>query len=75
MKEIIFSTIFIFIVGAVTGYFIKTWLSHRPKEFDGTIYVNKDELTEKIVYSLELDEYPEKLAFKKVIIFKVDASD
>ena len=46
---------------------------HRFTDYTGTIRVSKNE--EKTVYSLILDEYPEKLEFKKEVVFRVDASD
>jgi hypothetical protein len=30
---------------------------------------------EKTLYSLELEEYPESIQFKKTVVFKVDSSD
>jgi len=41
--------------------------------YDGNIVVSKDE--EKIIYSLELDEDPETLQFKKKVIFKIVVPD
>jgi hypothetical protein len=65
----------VFWIGTAAGFFFHAWLVYRRSDFSGTIYVNKDKLLEKTVYSLVLDEYPEKLQFKKVVIFKVDASE
>ena len=57
------------------GFFIRVWIDHRFKEYSGTIVVDTDELREKTVYSLILDDYPEKLEFKKEVVFKVDTSE
>lgn len=66
---------FIFMLGALTGS-LATWALARvirmTNGYSGTIVVNRDKLTEKTVYSLELDEFPETLAFKKVVIFRVE---
>ena len=69
--NIIWGTI-IFWIGVTVGVFLGAWLLSRLREVSGTIHVTHDELTEKTVYSLELEEYPEKLEFKKVVVFKVD---
>jgi hypothetical protein len=63
----------IFAIGFFSGYLTNKRLLIR--ESSGTIVVNRDNLREKTVYSLELDDYPEKLEFKKVVIFKVDTSE
>lgn len=63
--------ILIFSFGVGIGFLI-SWQSYRSKESSGTIFVHKNE--EKIVYSLELDDNPENLEFKKVVVFKVNAS-
>jgi hypothetical protein len=65
----------VFWTGVIVGYLLKTWLITRFMDYSGTIVVNRDEVREKTVYSLVLDEYPEKLEFKKIVIFKVDSSD
>jgi hypothetical protein len=51
------------------GFFIKKIFTHPT----GTILVTKDH--EKTVYSLELNDYPEKIEFRKEVVFKVDASE
>lgn len=56
------------------GFLIKTWMNGRFREYGGTIVVATDDIREKTVYSLVLDDYPEKLEFKKEIVFKVDTS-
>lgn len=69
---LIIGGILIFWVGLVTGFVLLRWKLYRERDYSGVIHVTHDELTEKTVYSLELDEYPERLEFKKVVVFKVD---
>lgn len=64
----------IFWIGVFVGFGLKSWMTYKFRDYSGTLVVDKDELREKTVYSLVLDEYPEKLEFKKVVIFKVDTS-
>ena len=64
--------ILIFLLGIFVGFLIKRWLVRRAS-YSGTIYVTHDQ--EKTLYSLELADYPEKLEFKKEVVFKVDASE
>jgi hypothetical protein len=65
----------IFWAGWLVGFVSKGWLDYKFRDYSGTIVVDKDRLREKTVYSLILDEYPEKLEFKKVVIFRVDSSE
>jgi len=62
--------LFVLLVGIVLGYVIKSYLVGRSKS--GTIVVTKE--GGRTLYSLELSEYPEKLEFKKMVVFDVDAS-
>jgi hypothetical protein len=62
----------VFILGAMVGYLVKALRIWQEKS-SGTIYVTHRE--EKTLYSLELEDYPESIAFKKRVVFKVDASD
>ena len=64
--------VFIFWAGLVVGFMLLRWKVYRERDYSGVIHVTHDELTEKTVYSLELDDYPERLEFKKVVVFKVD---
>jgi hypothetical protein len=64
--------IIIFYFGVIMGYLLKMVLVRKSK-YGGTIYVTHNE--EKTLYSLELDDYPEGIAFKKEIVFKVKASE
>lgn len=65
-----------FVVGLALGLMIGallTLLYFVRQKSSGTIYVSGTE--EKTLYSLELDDYPEELKFKKKVVFKVDNSD
>lgn len=62
----------IFSVGVSVGYLLKAWFTIRFRDYSGTIFVEKDE--EKTLYSLELDDDPETLQFRKILTFKVDSS-
>lgn len=73
MKDILVYVI-IFWSGALVGYLGKTWMEHRFRDYSGTIVVDTDDLTEKTVYSLVLEDYPEKLEFKKEVVFRIDSS-
>jgi hypothetical protein len=59
-------------IGVILGYLIRSGIARRQKS-SGTIYVTHKE--EKTLYSLELEEYPESIQFKKTVVFKVDSSD
>lgn len=58
----------IFVIGVIAGFFLRRLVTHPT----GTILVTEED--EKTVYSLELNEYPEKIAFRKEVVFKVDSS-
>jgi hypothetical protein len=58
----------IFWGGLFVGYFAHYWVASM-QAVSGTMHVIKDE--EKTVYSLELNEDPEELAYKPMVIFKV----
>ena len=65
--------ILLFWAGFLFGFVVRSWLFARLRESSaGTIVVSRNSLTEKTVYSLVLDDYPEKLEFKKLVIFKVE---
>lgn len=70
----IMAYLFIFSAGALIGYLGRVWMDHRFKDYSGTIVVDTDDLTHKTVYSLVLDDYPEKLEFQKEVVFKIDKS-
>lgn len=53
------------------GFLLKT-LFVRKVDYSGTILVSHDE--EKTLYSLELNENPEGIEFKRQVVFKVSAS-
>jgi hypothetical protein len=63
--------ILIFYFGLMLGYLLKMWI-HSRSEFNGAILISKEH--DKTVYSLVLDDYPEKIEFKKEVILKVVAS-
>jgi hypothetical protein len=56
------------LVGFIGGYLLRHWLLSM-QAFDGVMRVTRNE--EKTVYSLELHEDPDMLAFKPEVIFKV----
>lgn len=61
----------IFNIGFLVGFLFKTWL--RFRSYDGVILITDEE--NKRIYSLELDDYPEKIAFKKEVVFKVETPE
>lgn len=63
----------ILLIGFSIGFSIKTWLVRRRQyRYSGTMYVTANE--EKTLYSLELNEYPEMLQFRKHVVFKVETA-
>jgi hypothetical protein len=70
----IFLYILAFWIGVLFGFLIKGWLNAKFREYSGTITVSTNDLEEKTLYSLELNDYPETLQFKKEVVFKVDSS-
>jgi len=64
--------ILIYILGMLVGFLLKTFL-YRITSYTGVIHIYDGE--EKTVYSLELNEYPEEIRFKKEVVFKVDAPE
>lgn len=65
---------FIFSLGTFVGYLGRAWLERKFRDYSGTIVIDTDDLAEKTVYSLVLEDYPEKLEFKKEVVFRVDTS-
>lgn len=61
----------IFFFGAFCGFLLHLWLSKTTHV--GIIRVEKNE--GKTVYSLELDDSPEKLESKNQVSFKIVTSD
>jgi hypothetical protein len=53
------------------GFIWRGWANRKFRDVSGTIVVRRDNLHEKTVYSLILDDYPELLQFKKTVIFNV----
>ena len=64
--------LFAYSFGLLTGIIIKTWLIYRAS-YNGAILISKE--SDKTVYSLLLDDYPEKIEFKKEVVLKIVASD
>lgn len=64
----IFLYLGIFWGGVFVGYVAHYW-AVSMKSFDGIMRIIKDD--EKTVYSLELHENPDMLAFQDLVIFKV----
>lgn len=63
--------IFLLALGFLLGYLFKQWRVSRVSS-SGVIHVT--ETRDKVLYSLELTDYPEELRFKKVVRFDVDTS-
>ncbi len=64
--------VFLFLLGFSIGLILMYWATQKAKS-SGTIYITQND--DKTLYSLELEDYPEAIAFKKKIVFKVDASE
>jgi hypothetical protein len=62
-------------VGIIIGFLIKMWLDVKFRHYSGTIVVSTNDLEEKTLYSLELEDYPETLKFEKEVVFKIETSD
>lgn len=63
----------IFYLGFLVGYLAKAWLTYRFSDYSGVMIVSKDE--GKTLYSLVLEDYPEKLEFKKHVHLRVVESE
>ena len=59
-------------IGLYAGFLIRSLLA-RMQSYTGIMHIYEGE--EKTVYSLELNEYPETIRFKKEVVFKVDAPE
>ena len=55
--------------GLILGYMMHVWLISM-QSYSGTLRIRKGE--DKTVFSLELDDSPDMLAYKPLVIFKVD---
>lgn len=71
MSELQWVLVF-FIVGFMVGFAVRGWFNSRSR-YSGVIFVEKSE--GKTVYSLVLDDYPEKLEFKKQVVLRVETPD
>lgn len=61
-----------FYIGVFAGFILHRWLGRRSS-YSGTIQVIRN--PDKTLFSLELDEDPEMIAFKDEVIFKVETSE
>lgn len=57
--------------GLIVGFLLRVWIG-KVTGYTGTIFVSRD--AQKTVYTLELEEYPDEIRFKKEVVFKVDAT-
>jgi len=75
MQYVIYTVIFV--VAFSLGFLVNSYLKARFLDFNtsGVIVVDTDETSGKIVYSLILDDDPEQLRFKELVIFKVEPSE
>lgn len=64
--------VLIFYAGAMIGFLIRNWIASKT-HYDGMILVTKTE--GKTMYTLVLDDYPDKLEFKKKVILSVNSAD
>ena len=71
MAIVIYVVIFYF--GLMAGYLLRVYVSRMSRNYTGTIVVTKKE--EKTVYSLVLDDYPDKIEVQKQVIFRVEPSE
>lgn len=60
--------ILIFYSGIFVGYAIRAWLQYRSS-YNGAILITEE--ADKKIYSLVLDDYPEKIELRKEVILKV----
>lgn len=60
--------ILIFYAGFITGFGMRAWLQYRTS-YNGAIIVTKED--DRKIYSLVLDDYPEKIELRKEVILKV----
>lgn len=59
----------IFWAGLLVGFLLRSVLRYSFMDSSGVMFVTKEE--GKTVYSLMLEDYPEKLEFRKHVLFKV----
>ena len=71
MTEILIYVL-IYCFGLFVGFGLRSYLN-RFTHYSGVIQVTRSE--GKTLYSLVLNEYPEKLEFRKQVLFKVEAPD
>jgi hypothetical protein len=61
-----------FYVGLFLGLILQRWLA-RSRNFSGVIKVTR--YPDKTLFSLELDEDPEMIAYLDAVIFRVETSE
>ena len=64
--------ILVYSFGLWMGFLLRAWIARRER-YSGTIHITHSE--QRTLYSLELDDYPETIEFKKQVVFRVDASE
>ena len=64
--------ILVFILGTWAGFIIRHWLQYRTS-YDGKIVITHE--NHRTLYSLELEDYPDTIEFKKEVILKVDTPE
>jgi hypothetical protein len=67
-----FSLYFLIFVGGITFGSFLSWL-RRKRTRSGIMYISQ--AGERTLYSLELEDFPETLAFKKEVVFQVNRVD
>lgn len=70
MRDIILFML-IFLAGTFVGIFFYAMVIAKSRDYAGTIVIHKIE--GKTLYSLELEDYPEKIEFKKKVVFKIES--
>lgn len=63
--------IFVLLLGGVGGFLLQSWMTSKFLDISGVMEIKKDSETDRILYSLILNDDPENLEFKKLIIFEV----
>ena|GEM_PF-3636388 len=74
MDILLYAALFLvgMLVGGLLGFFAHYWLISM-QTFQGTIHITR--APDKTVFSLELDDDPEELAYKPMVIFKVETTE
>jgi len=64
--------VLVFLIGIFVGFLVKGYLQYRAG-YNGAILITEE--ADRKLYSLMLDDYPEKIEFKKEVVLKVVASE